>query len=150
MSFMWLCWSTWWHINTFTREKWETRLKKKQKTDDTGNTQDLRGEDLREKGGSQKVIDTVHHSFCPRFHSKMFAFSSSALSKSHQAKSSWNTQWNFCGLRVLGQSLAFSICQWRGTQINTLGMGANHGWWTCFVFRSEILPKSAKSLFRLY
>ena len=62
--------------------------KTKQKTDDIGNTQDLRGEDLREKGGSQKVTVTFHHSFCPRFHLKMFAFPSSALSKRHQAKSS--------------------------------------------------------------
>ena len=26
MSFVWLCWSTWWHINIFTGEKWETKL----------------------------------------------------------------------------------------------------------------------------
>ena len=175
MSFVWLCWSTWWHINMFTREKWETKLKKNKNnflktlatpnymrwglelklqyfghltwradllektlilgktegkrgqqrmryldsitdsmdinwrklrrmvvdrgavvhedekswtwlSDWTTTIKDLRGEDLREKGGSRGDAHIFCHSSCPTFHLEMSVYSSAALSKRQETK----------------------------------------------------------------
>ena len=73
------------------RGTWSTVVHEDEKSwtwlsDWTTTRTDLRGEELREKGGSQRWWSHFCHSFCPTFHLDMSAYFSAALSKRQETK----------------------------------------------------------------